>query len=800
MLLASCKQGTFYGALGDQIVTIALSIAPTAGTIADGSTMTFSATGGAPPYAYTVVSGPGSINSSTGVFTAAGGGTAVIRVTDKNKKTSDATLTVTPTGLLALNPSSATVNVNVLLQFVATGGIFPYHFSTSLGSGSPTIDPNLGLYRSGFTTGGSDTVTVTDSTPGTPQVATSIVNVSATATNVDYTFQSVSPPAAGTSGKATTGNFTIINNGSALGTQALSWWVYISDSCIFNTAGMQILCNNVAGGLGPSATTNITINTGTWPAVPVPGPVNKYLFFQIAAADDLNAANNFAGPYTVTISPPNVDYSATAPTHTGPLVAGGPINESFTLQNNGLDAGSQTVQWTAYVSSDSLTAISAGDTIVKAGTAGPLGASPASTSIGITGTWPSAHGAYFLKVKLSAPDDVNTANNIQVSTVYNTTYVDYTPPASQIQPTGGQVAGGLLNGEFKIQNLGTADGTQNISWTAYVAPTLTPTVVTQIDAGTAGPVTAGATSGFIPFSGTWPTSLAPNNNFVLVVSLSSPEDTVPANNVRTSVAGYGTTSPSVDYAVSLVTNTGAATAPVMGPMTGSFRLSNGGLNNGIQYVSWSAYASLTSSVDSSAILIASGATPPLSASGSRDISFTGQWPIRYGNYQLVVSVSVPPPPPVNTDMDSNLLNNVAATGSGSTTAVGFINEAEPNNDVTNLSVGGVQNLGIILQPGMSVLVSGNLSGVGDPDDVYTFNTGTAASVTVYVSWLPSGSQNVTLNYLTNSPVVTTLATIHSATETSLSLSSADPTGSQRWIDVANTGNATFPYTLIITGN
>ncbi len=196
----------------------------------------------------------------------------------------------------------------------------------------------------------------------------------------------------------------------------------------------------------------------------------------------------------------------------------------------------------------------------------------------------------------------------------------------------------------------------------------------------------------------------------------------------------------------------------MGPMTGSFHLSNGGPNNGIQNVSWSAYASLTSSVDSSAILIASGVTLPLSASGSRDISFTGQWPIRYGNYQLVVSVSVPPPPPVNTDVDTNLSNNVAATGILSTTAVGFINEVEPNNDADGIcSLGGVQNLGITLQPGMSVLVTRNLAGVPtDNHDVFMVNTGSAASVSLYMNW--SVSQNVTLNFKTNVPVVATVAT------------------------------------------
>ncbi len=127
--LASCKEGVFYGALGDQIVSGPVTIAPAAGTIADGTSLTFSATGGTRPYTYSVVSGPGTINSSTGVFSASGGGTAVIRVTDKNKKTSDATINVTPTGLLAINPSDVSVGKNGTIQFVAVGGTFPYTFS-----------------------------------------------------------------------------------------------------------------------------------------------------------------------------------------------------------------------------------------------------------------------------------------------------------------------------------------------------------------------------------------------------------------------------------------------------------------------------------------------------------------------------------------------------------------------------------------------------------------------------------------------------------------------------------------------
>ena len=84
--------------------------------------------------------------------------------------------------------------------------------------------------------------------------------------------------------------------------------------------------------------------------------------------------NNIVGPSPpagIRISSPSVDYSVTSFTQTGPLIAGGPISESFTLQNNGTDTGSQSVQWAAYVSSDSLTTISVGDKVIDAGTYDP---------------------------------------------------------------------------------------------------------------------------------------------------------------------------------------------------------------------------------------------------------------------------------------------------------------------------------------------------------------------------------------------------------------------------------------------
>ena len=276
--LASCKEGTFYAALGDQLTTT-LSIAPASGTIVDGTSLTFSATGGALPYSYSLVSGPGTIDASTGVFTTNGGGTVVVRVTDKNRKTSDAQITVTPTGLLTINPTPVSVNVNSTIQFVAVGGTGPYTFAiTSAGSGNPTITSN-GRYTSGFTTPATDQVTVTDAHMAT-KAAT--ITVTATVTNVDYTIQSVSPPAGGTGGKpvAVGYGFTVLNSGGTAGSRPINWWVYVSDSSTFGMAGMQILTKGVAMQLPASGTTTITPTigtTGTWPVVPL-GGATKYLF------------------------------------------------------------------------------------------------------------------------------------------------------------------------------------------------------------------------------------------------------------------------------------------------------------------------------------------------------------------------------------------------------------------------------------------------------------------------------------------------------------------------------------------
>lgn len=78
------------------IEVISLDISPATVSVAALDQETFTASNGSTPYSYSIVSGGGSINSSTGVYTAGGSAeSVVVRATDNNGATADAAVTVT---------------------------------------------------------------------------------------------------------------------------------------------------------------------------------------------------------------------------------------------------------------------------------------------------------------------------------------------------------------------------------------------------------------------------------------------------------------------------------------------------------------------------------------------------------------------------------------------------------------------------------------------------------------------------------------------------------------------------------
>ena len=114
----------------------ALVLSPSSITIQAGGSVTFTSEGGTPSYAYSLVSGVGSINGFSGVYTSAVAGSAVVKVTDSHSRTDTASVTVEPPPPPPLNLSPVTVNVQTGSDqtFTASGGSGGYTWTATAGS------------------------------------------------------------------------------------------------------------------------------------------------------------------------------------------------------------------------------------------------------------------------------------------------------------------------------------------------------------------------------------------------------------------------------------------------------------------------------------------------------------------------------------------------------------------------------------------------------------------------------------------------------------------------------------------
>lgn len=151
-------------------ITDVLAISPSSKTVAVNNSVSFSASGGVAPLVYSIVSGGGSINSSTGVFTApAGSGSVTVRVTDAINNTSDAVMTVNPA--LQISPASITLAVNNSTTFTATGGVGTYTYSIQSGGG--IINTSSGAFTAPGSSG-SVTVRVADTLGNTSDAVVTV--------------------------------------------------------------------------------------------------------------------------------------------------------------------------------------------------------------------------------------------------------------------------------------------------------------------------------------------------------------------------------------------------------------------------------------------------------------------------------------------------------------------------------------------------------------------------------------------------------------------------------------------------
>jgi hypothetical protein len=125
-----------------------LTLAPLSATVGAGTTATFTAAGGRPPYTYAVVAGGGAV-SNAGVYTAPATPGNATRATDGRGVTLDAAITINPALSLSSDSITITAGSNQTWTFAASGGVPPYTY-TATGPGS--VD-NAGVYHAGVTTG-----------------------------------------------------------------------------------------------------------------------------------------------------------------------------------------------------------------------------------------------------------------------------------------------------------------------------------------------------------------------------------------------------------------------------------------------------------------------------------------------------------------------------------------------------------------------------------------------------------------------------------------------------------------------
>jgi len=363
------------------------------------------------------------------------------------------------------------------------------------------------------------------------------------------------------------------------------------------------------------------------------------------------------------------------------------------------------------------------------------------------------------------------------------TNVDYsvtsvTPPSTSLY------AGGTASGSFSVQNVGTAAGAQTVSWTVYVSTTntLSSGGATTFAQGTTPALGAGASTS-VPFTGTWPTT---PGTYYLIATVFSTDGLVAPNNTMAS-SGVTITAASVNYVASSVTITSAASAAPGTAMTGSFTLTNSGANGGTQYVTWEAYASTTTTITGSSVLLDSGNHAPLGAGTGTSITVTGTWPLAYGDYYLVVKSSVP--------VDSNASNNLPFA-SASAASIGIYTTTEPNDTTAQAN-----NFGVTLQPGMSIKVSGSLT-TSDLNDYIAFGVGTASNVTFNLTW-PSTGLSQTVTMWMYSPSGTQLVGLTTSDNTYLIMSwpTTGYSGTTCYISPQLSGSpGTGAYTLTITAN
>ncbi len=273
-----------------------LTITPASATLDAGGTQQFTVVGTdndgdavtVDAEVWSVVSGGGTINSSTGLFTAgpvAGTFTNTVRVTC-NGITANATVIVNPGPLatIVVTPNPATMAINATQQFTAVGrdannNIVPMTPVWSVTAGGGTINASSGLFTAGTTTGTfPNTVRATSGT----LFGTATVNVTAgPLASLTVTPDPATMPTGGTQqftavGRDAGGNivpitptWSVVNGGGTINASSGLFTAGATPGTYLNTV------RATSGTLSDNATVIVTSSTPPAPIAPL-GTASTY--------------------------------------------------------------------------------------------------------------------------------------------------------------------------------------------------------------------------------------------------------------------------------------------------------------------------------------------------------------------------------------------------------------------------------------------------------------------------------------------------------------------------------------------
>ncbi len=259
-------------------------------------------------------------------------------------------------------------------------------------------------------------------------------------------------------------------------------------------------------------------------------------------------------------------------------------------------------------------------------------------------------GTWYLIVEANASDDTNAANNwtasipISVTTLAPNYFITVVP-----LPAGNKTQQ-AVNGNFTVQNTGTAAGVTTVNWEVYASLGNNTYDVgdTLLATGSFGPLGISATSS-PGYAGVWPVTAG---TYYIVVRVFTADDASIPDVASGSIAV--TTPPQPDYTA--VFNAAIPWSGLVGTamnLTGTTQMTiqNLSVNPGVQNITWAVYLSTDNVLDARDTLVQGNTIGPLAGSGTTVITFGANWPAAPGQlYYLIASI--------NTSDDNNPTNDV----------------------------------------------------------------------------------------------------------------------------------------------